>query len=108
MVPPPELRRPIIGFPNSKGAGAIAVDEIRNQAAWFAGTSMSSMPSLNLTAPIIFGKRFVPFRRRRVFDAAMMELLLKVADLHTGGGGGEGLQEHRPLRQSRRDYLPRG
>ena len=37
---------------------------------------MNSMPSWNLTAPIIFGKRFVPFRRP-VFDAAMMEPLLK-------------------------------
>lgn len=31
---------------------------------------------------MIFGKRFVSFRRRRVFDAAMMGPLLKVADLH--------------------------
>jgi hypothetical protein len=46
---------------------------------------MTSMPYWNVTAPIIFGKRFVPFRRR-VFDAAMMEPLLKVADLHTGYG----------------------
>jgi hypothetical protein len=49
-----------------------------NQAAWFAGTSMTSMPCWNLTPPIIFGKRFVPFSRGRVFDAPMTGPLLKL------------------------------
>jgi hypothetical protein len=54
-----------------------------DQAARFAGTLMTSMPSWNLTPPMTFGNWFVPFKRRQVFDAAIISLntiSLAVAD----------------------------
>jgi hypothetical protein len=48
-------------------------DEV-DQAAWWAGISMTSMPFWNLTPWTTFGNWFSPFNRRQVFAAAMPSL----------------------------------
>jgi hypothetical protein len=48
-------------------------DEV-DQAAWWAGISMTSMSFLNLIPWTTFGNWFSPFNRRHVFAAALMSL----------------------------------
>src|SRR5271170_6751386 len=48
-------------------------DEV-DQAAWWAGISMTSMPFWNLIPWTIFGNWFSPFNRRHVFAAALTSL----------------------------------
>src|SRR5271168_21279 len=48
-------------------------DEV-DQAAWWAGISMTSMPFWNFIPWTIFGNWFSPFNRRHVFAAALTSL----------------------------------
>jgi hypothetical protein len=48
-------------------------DEV-DQAAWWAGISMTSMPFWNLIPWTTFGNWFSPFNRRHVFAAALTSL----------------------------------
>src|SRR6516162_5040272 len=45
-----------------------------DQAAWWAGISMTSMPFWNLIPWTTFGNWFSPFNRRHVFAAALTSL----------------------------------
>ena len=48
-------------------------DEV-DQAAWWAGISMTSIPFWNLIPWTTFGNWFSPFNRRHVFAAALTSL----------------------------------
>ena len=61
-----------LGSPRRELCGRLG-DEV-DQAAWWAGISMTSIPFWNLIPWTTFGNWFSPFNRRHVFAAALTSL----------------------------------